>query len=75
MRARSGLEQDAPRPGCTPTITAGVIRQVVNRTTQQKPPNATHWSTRSMAQAAGISEASVRRIWHSHGLKPHRIES
>jgi transposase len=71
----AGLEQDAPRPGRTPTITASLIRRVVNRTTQQKPPNATHWSTRSMAQAAGISEASVRRIWHSHGLKPHRVES
>src|SRR5437660_9624097 len=44
-------------------------------TTRQKPPNATHWSTRTMAAAVGISEASVRRIWHSHGLKPHRIES
>jgi transposase len=71
----AGLEQDASRPGRTPTITASVIRLVVDRTTQQKPPNATHWSTRSMAQAAGISEASVRRIWHSHGLKPHRVES
>src|SRR6516225_2174301 len=71
----AGLEQDAPRPGRTPTITASLIRRVVNRTTQQKPLNATHWSTRSMAQAAGISEASVRRIWHSHGLKPHRVES
>jgi len=71
----TGLEQDAPRPGRMPTITASLIRRVVNRTTQQKPPNATHWSTRSMAQAAGISEASVRRIWHSHGLKPHRFES
>ena len=71
----AGLEQDAPRPGRTPTITASVIRRVVHRTTLQKPSNATHWSTRSMAQAVGISEASVRRIWHSHGLKPHRVES
>jgi transposase len=71
----AGLEQDAPRPGRTPTIPASLIRRVVDRTTQQKPPNATHWSTRSMAQAAGISEASVRRIWHSQGLKPHRVES
>jgi transposase len=70
-----GLERDAPRPGRTPKINAGLIRRVVNLTTHQKPPNATHWSTRSMARAVGISEASVRRIWHSHGLKPHRVES
>src|SRR5947207_14936871 len=44
-------------------------------TTRQKPPHATHCSTRTMAAAAGISEASVRRIWRHHGLKPHRVES
>ena len=71
----AGLEQDAPRPGRTPKITARVVRRVVHMTTRQKPPNATHWSTRSMARAVGISEASVRRIWRSHGLKPHRVES
>jgi transposase len=71
----AGLERDAPRPGRTPTITGSVVRRVVNLTTRQEPPNATHWSTRSMATAAGISEASVRRIWHRHGLKPHRVES
>src|SRR5262250_609696 len=57
------------RPGRTPKITASLARRLVRLTTQQKPANATHWSTRSMARAVGISEASVRRIWHSHGLK------
>ena len=71
----AGLERDASRPGRTPKISARFIRRVVRMTTRQKPPNATHWSTRTMAAAVGISEASVRRIWHSHGLKPHRIES
>jgi hypothetical protein len=71
----AGLERDAPRPGRTPKINASLIRRVMNLTTRQKPPNATHWRTRSMARAAGISEASVRRIWRSHGLKPHRLES
>ena len=46
-------------------------REVVRKTTQQKPSNATHWSTRTMAAASGPSEKSVRRIWHAHGLKPH----
>src|SRR5208282_1762718 len=40
---------------------------------RQKPDNATHWSTRTMAAAAGVSAASVRRIWHAHGLKPHLV--
>jgi transposase len=71
----AGLQRDASRPGRSPKITASFVRRVVNLTTRQKPPNATHWSTRSMARAVGISEASVRRIWHSHGLKPHRVES
>jgi transposase len=71
----AGLEKDAPRPGHATVLTPQRTREIVAMTTQQKPANATHWSTRSMAAAAGISEASVRRIWHAHGLKPHRIES
>ena len=67
----AGLEKDAPRPGRTPTITPAKVQEVVRKTTQEKPANATHWSTRTMAEAAGISEKSVRRIWHQHGLKPH----
>ena len=67
----AGLEKDAPRPGRTPTITPAKVQEVVRKTTQEKPANATHWSTRSMAEAAGLSEKSVRRIWHKHGLKPH----
>src|SRR3954469_22424414 len=67
----AGLEKDAPRPGRTPTITPSKVQEVVSKTTQEKPANATHWSTRTMAEAAGLSEKSVRRIWHKHGLKPH----
>jgi transposase len=67
----AALDKDAPRPGRTPTITPAKVQEVIRKTTQEKPSNATHWSTRSMAQAAGLSEKSVRRIWHKHGLKPH----
>jgi transposase len=67
----AGLEKDAPRPGRTPTITSAKVQEVVRKTTQEKPANATQWSTRTMAVAAGVSEKSVRRIWHKHGLKPH----
>src|SRR5262250_106072 len=71
----AGLEKDAPRPGRTPKIHARLIQQVVEMTTRQKPTHATHWSTRTMAKAAGVSEASVRRIWRAHGLKPHLIKT
>lgn len=70
-----GLKRDASRSGRSPKITASFVRRVVRMTTGQTPPNATHWSTRTMAAAVGISETSVRRIWRSHGLKPHRVES
>jgi transposase len=67
----AGLEKDAPGRGRKPTITPVKVQEVVSKTTQEKPTNATHWSTRTMAEASGLSEKSVRRIWHKHGLKPH----
>jgi transposase len=70
-----GLAKDAPRPGGPRTISDERIKQVVEKTTQDKPDNATHWSTRTMAAAVGLSEASIRRIWHAHGLKPHLVKT
>jgi transposase len=75
LKGFPGLEKDASRPGRPPTITASKIEDVVRKTTQAKPDNATHWSTRTMAEASGISEKSVRRIWHKHGLKPHLVRT
>ena len=49
--------------------------QLIEKTTQSTPANATHWSTRTMAREMGISKASVSRIWRASGLKPHRVES
>ena len=69
-----GLRQDAPRPGRKRKISAARIKALVNKTLQS-PPQATHWSTRTMAQSMGISEASVRRIWKAHGLKPHLLQT
>lgn len=71
----AGLEHDAPRPGRPPSISPELVRMVIAKTTRERPPAATHWSTRTMAAKVGISEASVRRIWRSHGLKPHRVET
>lgn len=75
VRGLEGIEKDAPRPGRKPQISAQQVQQIVRRTTQEKPADATHWSTRTMAQAAGLSEASVRRIWKKHGLKPHLLRT
>jgi len=71
----AGLEKDAPRPGRIPRITARKIRAVVEATLHKTPPHATHWSTRSMAKAQGLSEATIRRIWKQHGLKPHLVKT
>jgi len=71
----AGIEKDAPRPGRKPQIATKQVQEIVRLTTEEKPAEATHWSTRSMAQASGISEASVRRIWKRHGLKPHLLRT
>ena len=70
-----GLEKDAPRPGRIPDIPETKVRAVVKATLQTTPPNATHWSTRSMAQAQGLSRMAVQRIWKQHNLKPHLIRT
>ncbi len=71
----AALEKDAPRPGRTRSITDRRMKKVVEMMLHQKSANATHLSTRTMAAAAGLSEASVRRIWRAHGLKPHLVET
>jgi transposase len=68
-----GLLKDAPRPGRTPAITSEVTATLIEKTTQSTPPNATQWSTRTMAKEMNISKASVSRIWRANGLKPHRV--
>jgi len=70
-----GLEKDAPRPGRLPRISDAKIRAVIEATVHTTPVAATHWSTRTMAAAQGVSEATVRRIWHQHRLQPHRVKT
>lgn len=71
----AGLEKDAPRPGRIPRISAQKVGAVVEATLYTTPPHATHWSTRSMAEAQGLSEATIRRIWKRHNLKPHLVKT
>ena len=69
-----GLE-DRPRSGRPARILAPTIDEVVRRTTQEKPAAETHWSTRTLAPVAGVSAATVGRIWRADGLKPHRVKT
>jgi len=62
---------DAPRPGQPRKITDQLVEQVVTRTLESLPENATHWSTRSMAKASGLTQNAIVRIWRAFGLKPH----
>ena len=71
----AGLGKDAPRPGRIPSIPESKVRAVIEATLHTTPPAATHWSTRSMARAQGLSEATIRRIWKRHNLKPHLIRT
>ena len=68
---------DAPRPGAPRTITDGDVERVIRKTLEERPPEteATHWSTRTMARAAGVTQTAVVRIWHAYGLQPHREET
>lgn len=63
-----GLDKDAPRPGRTPVITPDRVQEVIQKTTREPPPNGARWSARAIARAVGLSERSVRRIWHRHGI-------
>jgi len=67
----AGIEKDAPRPGRGKTITPDVVAEIVRKTTQEKPPAATHWSTRTLAEAMGITASAVHRTWRANNLKPH----
>jgi len=66
---------DEPRPGRPRTITDEQVEEVVIKTLETTPKDATHWSTRSMARQVGLTQSAVLRIWRAFGLQPHRQET
>ena len=66
---------DEPRPGAPRTISDDDVERLIVRTLEDKPVDATHWSTRDLAKKAGISQSSVGRIWHAFGLKPWLVDT
>jgi transposase len=66
---------DAPRPGQPRKMDDAKIEEVIRKTLQEKPENATHWSTPLMAKATGLYPTAISRIWRAFGLKPHRLQT
>lgn len=66
-----GIAKDAPGRGRKPVARDAVAAKIIEWTTQRKPENATHWSTRTLAAALKTSDSMVRRVWQANGLKPH----
>ena len=66
---------DEPRPGQPRKITDAQVEEVIAKTLESTPKDATHWSTRSMAAEVGLSQTAVSRIWRAFGLQPHRAET
>src|SRR5438094_3580268 len=73
-RGVAGLH-DEPRSGKPRSIRDEDVERVIVRTPEKQPANATHWSTRSMATATGMSQSAISRIWRAFGLKPHQTEA
>lgn len=71
----AGIEKDAPRGGRKPTKQVRWAKRIVETTLHETPSNATHWSVRTLARHLGIRPNLVHRVWTTHQLKPHRVET
>lgn len=69
----AGLEHEAPRGKSAQALKEQMVKKILETTLQSTPPDATHWSTRTLAAHLRVSHMSVARIWDSHGLQPHRV--
>ena len=75
LKARLEGLYDEPRPGAPRKVSDAEIERVVIRTLESTPRGETHWSTRGMAKATGLSRMTISRIWRAFGLQPHRSDT
>src|SRR5215468_12062935 len=66
---------DEPRPGAPRKVSDDQVESIVIQTLESTPRGQTHWSTRGLAQASGLSRMTINRIWHAFGLQPHRTDT
>ncbi len=66
-----GIQSDRPRGGRKPTKRQSIVEMIIHKTTQEKPKDATHWTTRTLADELKIDHVMVHRVWRAAGLKPH----
>src|SRR6202451_243527 len=75
LKARLEGLYDEPRPGAPRKVSDEQVEKVVIQTLESTPRGQTHWSTRGLAEAAGLSRMTISRIWHAFGLQPHRADT
>src|ERR1700694_2897362 len=75
LKGRLEALYDEPRPGAPRTVSDAQVEQVVIQTLESTPRGETHWSTRGLAEATGLSRMTISRIWHAFGLQPHRTDA
>jgi transposase len=71
----AGIGEDASHGRSSRRTDEKTVKAIIDQTLQTHPPGATHWSTRTMAKAIGVSHATVARVWEAHGLQPHRVKT
>jgi len=75
LKARREGLYDEPRPGAPRKVSDAQVERVVIQTLESTPRGETHWSTRDMAKATGLSRMTISRIWRAFGLQPHRTDT
>jgi transposase len=75
LQARLEGLYDEPRPGAPRRVSDAEVEEVVIQTLESTPRGETHWSTRGLAKATGLSRMTISRIWHAFGLQPHRTDT
>ena len=71
----AGIEKDLPRGGRPRVQREQQESEIIRKTTQETPKNATHWSTRTLAKELGVTQSMIHRVWKANGLKPHLIRT